>query len=90
MERKISIKEAGIELVYGCNLRCRMCPLRIPSPPKYMSIDQLKVILNSFKSISYRKRLFIVGRGERLLHPELERIFSLFEQERIYKMFKYT
>ncbi len=89
IDRKVSVKEVGIELVYGCNLKCRMCPIQQPSSIKYMTIDQLKIILDDLRNIRYRKRLFLVGRGETLLHPELERILFLLEQKQIYKMFKY-
>ena len=54
-----------------------------------MTIDQLKVILAGLQNLTFRKRLFLAGRGGSLLHPELESILSLLEQERIYRMFEY-
>jgi MoaA/NifB/PqqE/SkfB family radical SAM enzyme len=73
------IKEVGIELVRGCNVECIMCPVDRSGPYRFMSLETLRLILERLKDIDYKKRFFLVGRGETLLHPKLEEIFSIFE-----------
>jgi sulfatase maturation enzyme AslB (radical SAM superfamily) len=68
-----------IETIYGCNIRCKMCPFSKPNPPRKkqtMSMDLYKKIIDQMVPyVEHLKLLDLWGVGEPLLDPQIcERI----------------
>ncbi len=61
-----------IETIYGCNARCSMCPIEMPSsrPKGIMPMDDFKRIVDALTPYREKVRMFdLFGLGEPLLDP---------------------
>ncbi len=68
-----------IETIYGCNIRCKMCPVHLPNSPRkkqIMAWDLFKKIIDQMEPYAdHIKLLDLWGVGEPLLDPKIcERI----------------
>lgn len=67
-----------LEIVKGCFLDCRWCPIEKDSEPRFMSIDIFTKALNQIiEDRLARKRLRFFGAGEPLLHPQLGELLKI-------------
>ena len=66
-------KRMQIEIVHGCNLRCRMCPISVlPNKIKVMPMVMYKSIIDQMEPyVDSLKLLDLFGIGEPLLDKDL-------------------
>ncbi|SMB78779.1 radical SAM additional 4Fe4S-binding SPASM domain-containing protein [Desulfonispora thiosulfatigenes DSM 11270] len=71
-------KRIYLEITNICNLKCSFCP---PTNRKqeYITIDNFKKILNQINK--YTDYLYFHVKGEPLLHPELEQLLKISDNE---------
>jgi len=66
-------KRVQIETIYGCNIRCKMCPVHLPNPPRkreIMSIELYKKILKQLEPYKDEIKLMdLWGVGDPLIDP---------------------
>lgn len=69
----------GIEIVRGCNFRCRMCPSAQahPGPLDYMTRDTAHRIVERLNEVDEIASIWTFGMGEPLAHPEVYEMFRI-------------
>lgn len=77
---KKRFKKVYIEITNVCNLACKFCP---PTSRKkeFMSVTNFKDIINSVKD--YTNLVYLHLRGEPLMHPNIEEILDICEENNI-------
>ena len=66
-------KKVYIEITNNCNLNCSFC-IHNKRTPKFMSMDEFKIILSKLKG--YTKYLYFHILGEPLLHPYINEFIN--------------
>jgi MoaA/NifB/PqqE/SkfB family radical SAM enzyme len=71
-----------VDTTYTCNIVCGMCHLssnyfKIPANP-HISVDLIKIIIPLLKT---SRTVFLLGRGEPLMHPKIYDIISLIKDQ---------
>ncbi len=80
-DKGMSPRELIVEITTRCNLKCVMCP-RAYMPidkPEEMNFANFKLICDKFKNL---KTVSLLGKGETLLHKELDEIISYLHTRR--------
>jgi len=69
-----------VEITNVCNLNCSFCPptTRIK---RFMSVDDINIIIKNIKNRT--DNVYLHVKGEPLLHPQLNEIFELFNENNI-------
>lgn len=69
----------GIELVRGCNFRCRMCPAQAATgnQMKYMSKETAELIVKRINETDHIGGISPFGLGESLAHPDFYDIYRI-------------
>lgn len=69
----------GLEIVRGCNFRCRMCPSAAahPGPMDYMTRDTAKKVVDRINETESIAAIWSFGMGEALAHPDCYEMFSI-------------
>jgi len=83
MSKKITLNMLNIELVNGCNFRCRMCDAvkYLKSHMRYMSIQTAKNIVKHVNSdVDEITSIWPYSYGEPLAHPEIYRILEVLNE----------
>lgn len=70
-------KKIYIEITNRCNLNCSFCS-KVEKPPRTMTIDEFKVILEKIKD--YTDTIYLHVKGEPLLHPNLVEFLTMAEE----------
>ncbi len=79
MEKK-RFKKIYVEITNSCNLKCSFCPegKRIK---EFISVDKFENIINQIKS--YTNLIALHVKGEPLLHPKLEELLNICEDNNV-------
>ena len=79
MEKK-RFKKIYVEITNSCNLKCSFCPegKRIK---EFISVDKFENIINQIKS--YTNLIALHVKGEPLLHPKLEELLKICEDNNV-------
>jgi radical SAM protein with 4Fe4S-binding SPASM domain len=67
-------KKIYIEITNVCNLNCSFCA-KTNREPKFMSLEEFKIILNKIKD--YTNYIYLHVLGEPLLHPKINEFISI-------------
>jgi sulfatase maturation enzyme AslB (radical SAM superfamily) len=70
---RVRIKQFEVDIVKGCNLKCKYCTHVSPLRNGYIPLDQLSEWFETWSKKLAPERFFILG-GEPLLHPEVEKV----------------
>lgn len=78
-EMNVALGGVGIEMVRGCNFRCRMCPSSVahPGPLDYMTRETAELIVMRMNETDSVASLWTFGLGEALAHPDCYEIFCI-------------
>jgi len=76
---RFKTKVIGIEIVYGCNFKCRMCPVTAHSDSRheYMDIELFKHIVKQINETPSIETIYLFNFGEPLLHPEFRQLLEI-------------
>ncbi|MBI5663590.1 MAG: radical SAM protein [Nitrospirae bacterium] len=76
----VNISHLDIEIVRGCFLKCRWCPLDKEQPYQFIGLDLFEKIINALHSVNggYHKIDLFRG-GEPFLHPDIKALLSILE-----------
>lgn len=88
MERVRLPKFIGIELVRGCNFKCRMCTVTAnhKGPMRFISLDTLKLIISRLKEENIKPReVYLFNFGEPLAHPNFQEVLKLIYESRVFE-----
>lgn len=77
----MKFKKVYIEITNSCNLNCSFCNNN-KRDKKFMSVEQFKHIIREIKP--YTDYVYLHVKGEPLLHPELEEIFKICSNNKIW------
>jgi MoaA/NifB/PqqE/SkfB family radical SAM enzyme len=73
-----SAKTLGIEIVRGCNFRCRMYPVTAAdSDFQFMDLKLLKLIVGKAKEAGSIDTVFFFNFGEPLAHPQFRNCLEI-------------
>ena len=69
----------AIELVRGCNFRCRMCPSQVAldGQMRYMSRETAELIVKRINESDHIDGISPFGLGESLTHPDVYEIYRI-------------
>ncbi len=76
----MQFKRIYVEITNRCNLACSFCS-KTNRPLKKMSLEEFSKVIEKIKP--YTKTIYLHVKGEPLLHPELDSILSICDQEMI-------
>ena len=79
MEKK-RFKKIYVEITNSCNLKCSFCP-EGKRVKEFISVDKFKNIINQIKS--YTNLIALHVKGEPLLHPKLEELLKICEDNNV-------
>lgn len=84
MDTAINLGGIGLELVRGCNFRCRMCPsvAAHPGPLDFMTRETAKTIVDQINRTDSIDSIWSFGMGEALAHPDCYELFRIFNRIR--------
>ena len=76
---QLHMKTINLEIVRGCNFRCKMCPtgLELSGPMQHMSREVAEIIVDRMEEVDTVGAIWTMGFGETLAHPECFRIFEI-------------
>jgi hypothetical protein len=70
---RLQIKNLEVDIVKGCNLKCKYCTHVSPLRKGYIPLEQLSEWFETWSKKLAPENFFILG-GEPLLHPEVEKV----------------
>ena len=73
-------KKIYIEITNSCNLNCSFCHNNNRSK-HFMNVEKFKEVISKIKG--YTEYIYLHVKGEPLLHPNLEEILAICEQNNI-------
>lgn len=78
-ENRNTLGIVGIEIVRGCNFKCKMCPSVIVdgSSMKFMSRDTAKMVVSRINETDKIASIYAFGLGESLAHPDIYEIYKI-------------
>ena len=79
MEKK-RFKKIYVEITNSCNLKCSFCP-EGKRVKEFISVDKFENIINQIKS--YTNLIALHVKGEPLLHPKLEELLNICEDNNV-------
>ena len=79
MEKK-RFKKIYVEITNSCNLKCSFCP-EGKRVKEFISVDKFENIINQIKS--YTNLIALHVKGEPLLHPKLEELLKICEDNNV-------
>ncbi|MBI4683348.1 MAG: radical SAM protein [Nitrospirae bacterium] len=82
MELPVNISHLDIEIVRGCFLKCKWCPLDKEQPYQFIGLDLFEKIINALHSVNggYH-RIDLFRGGEPFLHPDIKALLSVLERK---------
>jgi radical SAM protein with 4Fe4S-binding SPASM domain len=88
MNSKLYPHNIGIELVRGCNFKCRMCPVTFHNngSMEFMEINTLRLILDKLKEEKIKPNvLWFFNFGEPMAHPKFIELMDLTHKSGVFK-----
>ncbi|MEW6002501.1 MAG: radical SAM protein [Nitrospirota bacterium] len=79
-----SLRYLELQITNRCNLKCKHCYANLPSPPKELSLNQIRKILKEFEEMQ-GLRVLISG-GEPLLHRGFDEINEMLPEFSVRKV----
>ena len=70
----------GLEIVRGCNFRCKMCPSPSAHPglPDFMTRETAELIVERMNEAEHIASIWSFGLGEPCSHPDIYELFRIF------------
>ena len=81
----MKFKKIYIEITNKCNLNCSFCNNN-KRDKKFMSIEDFERVIKEIKS--YTNYVYLHVKGEPLLHPDIDRILSICDDNKITCVFR--
>jgi hypothetical protein len=76
----VNLPHLDIEIVRGCFLKCRWCPLDKSRPYEFMEIDLFEKIINELERVNGGyQRIDLFRGGEPFLYPDIKSLLSILE-----------
>lgn len=88
MKKKYLPYFIGIEIVRGCNFKCKMCTVTANHKGafEFMSIETLEKIIQNIKDEKIKPReVFLFNFGEPLAHPQFRQILELIYESKVFE-----